>query len=113
MQIRPIKSEQDYEATLKRIESLMGSNKEADLNELEVLATLVDVYEQEFHPIEAPDPIEAIRFRMEQAGLTSHDLIPVLGSRSKVSEVLSGRRVLTMQMARALHEHLGIPADSL
>src|SRR5260370_39806213 len=113
MQIRPIKSELDYEAALKRIESLMGSDEEAAINELEVLSTLVDVYEQEFYPISSPDPIEAVRFRMEQAGLTAHDLIPILGSRSKVSEVLSGKRTLTLQMARALHEHLGIPADSL
>jgi HTH-type transcriptional regulator / antitoxin HigA len=113
MQIHPIKSEQNYEAALMRIESLKGSDEEAAINELEVLSTLVDVYEQEFYPISSPDPIEAVRFRMEQAGLTAHDLIPILGSRSKVSEVLSGKRTLTLQMARALHEHLGIPADSL
>src|ERR1035437_10256303 len=113
MQIRPIKSEEDYETALKRIESLMGSEGEADITELEVLSTLVDVYEQEHHPISPPDPIEAVRFRMEQASLTARDLIPILGSRSKVSEVLSGKRTLTLQMARALHEHLGIPADTL
>lgn len=113
MQIRPIKSEEDYETALKRIELLMGTDEEADIDELEVLSTLVDVYEQEFHPISPPDPIEAVRFRMEQGGLTARDLIPILGSRSKVSEVLSGKRTLTLQMARALHEHLGIPADTL
>lgn len=113
MQIRPIKSEQDYEAALKQIESLMESDKQEDVNDLEVLTTLVDDYEEKVHPISPPDPIEAIRFRMEQAGLTSRDLMPILGSRSKVSEVLSGKRSLTLQMARALHEHLGIPAESL
>jgi HTH-type transcriptional regulator/antitoxin HigA len=113
MQIRPIKSEQDYESALKQIESLMGSDKQTDINDLEVLTTLVDDYEERVHPISPPDPIEAIRFRMEQAGLTPRDLIPILGSRSKVSEVLSGKRTLTLPMARALHEHLGIPAESL
>jgi HTH-type transcriptional regulator/antitoxin HigA len=113
MEIRPLKSEQDYEAAHNRIEALMGSDTEAEISELEVLSTLVDVYEREHHPISAPDPIEAVRFRMEQAGLTARDLIPILGSRSKASEVLSGRRTLTLQMARALHEHLGIPAKSL
>jgi HTH-type transcriptional regulator/antitoxin HigA len=90
----------------------MGSEKQADVNDLEVLTTLVDDYEERVHPISPPDPIEAIRFRMEQAGLTPRDLIPILGSRSKASEVLSGKRTL-MQMARALHEHLGISAESL
>ena len=74
MQIRPIKSDRDYEAALKRIELLMGSDEEAAIDELEVLSTLVEVHEQEFYPISEPDPVEAIRFRMEQAGLTAHDL---------------------------------------
>jgi HTH-type transcriptional regulator/antitoxin HigA len=113
MQIRPIKSEQDYEAALKQIELLMGSNDPADVNDLEVLTTLIEDYEDKVYPVSPPDPVEAIRFRMEQAGLTTHDLVPILGSRSKVSEVLSGKRTLTLQMARALHEHLGIPAESL
>lgn len=113
MQIRSIKTEHDYEAALQRIESLMDSDELGDINDLEVLSTLVDAYEQRVHPMSPPDPIEAIRFRMEQAGLTPRDLIPILGSRSKVSEVLSGKRTLNLQMARALHEHLGIPAESL
>lgn len=112
--IKPIRTEEDYEATLARIEALM--NAEADTpeaDELEVLATLVELYEEKHFPIDWPDPVEAIRFRMEQAGLTGRDLIPLLGSRAKVSEVLSGKRSLTLQMIRALHEHLGIPAEVL
>ncbi|WP_404790419.1 ImmA/IrrE family metallo-endopeptidase [Altericista sp. CCNU0014] len=112
--IRPIRTRADYEAALLRIDSLMDAEAgtpEAD--ELEVLATLVELYEKKHFPIGWPDPIEAIRFRMEQAGLSARDLIPLLGSRAKVSEVLSGKRSLTLQMIRALHEHLGIPAEVL
>jgi HTH-type transcriptional regulator / antitoxin HigA len=112
--IKPIRTEADYEAMLLRIESLMDAEAgtpEAD--ELEVLAMLVELYEEEHFPMSWPDPIEAIRFRMDQAGLTARDLIPLLGSRAKVSEVLSGKRSLTLQMIRALHEHLGIPAEVL
>jgi HTH-type transcriptional regulator/antitoxin HigA len=82
-------------------------------DELEVLATLVELYEEKHFPIDWPNPIAAIRFRMEQSGLTPRDLIPLLGSRAKVSEVLSGKRSLTLQMMRALYEHLGIPAEVL
>ena len=82
-------------------------------DELDVLVDLVMYYESKTVDIGFPDPISAIEFRMDQAGLTQRDLIPYIGSRSKVSEVLSGKRDLTMSMARALHEHLGIPADVL
>ncbi len=85
----------------------------AEMDELDVLASLVEQYEEKRFPIDAPSPIDAIRFRMEQADLSPRDLVPFLGSRAKVSEVLSGKRPLTLQMIRALHEHLGIPADSL
>jgi HTH-type transcriptional regulator / antitoxin HigA len=113
-QIKPIRTEKDYEAALLRIESLMDAEAETpEADELEVLATLVELYEEKHFPIDWPDPIAAIRFRMEQAGLTARDLIPLLGSRAKVSEVLSGKRSLTLQMIRALHEHLGIPAEVL
>jgi len=112
--IKPIKTEADYDAALEQIALLMDAKAgtpEAD--ELEVLATLVECYETEHYPINLPDPIAAIRFRMEQEDLSQRDLIPYIGSRSKVSEVLSGKRPLTLQMMRSLHQHLGIPADVL
>lgn len=82
-------------------------------DELEVLTTLVEYYEAERYPMGLPDPIAAIRFRLEQADLSEQDLIPYIGSRSQVSEVLSGKRSLTLSMMRSLHEHLGIPAEVL
>jgi HTH-type transcriptional regulator / antitoxin HigA len=112
--IKPIRTEEDFKATLLRIESLMmaeAGTPEAD--ELEVLGTLVELYEEKLFPMGWPDPVEAIKFRMDQAGLSARDLVPLLGSRAKVSEVLSGKRSLTLQMIRALHEHLGIPAEVL
>lgn len=112
--IKPIRSEQDYEAALERIGALMEAAEGTEAaDELEVLATLVEIYEQEHFPIDMPDPIEAIKFRMDQEGLTQRDLVPLIGSRAKVSEVLSGKRSLTLKMIRALHGHLGIPADVL
>jgi HTH-type transcriptional regulator / antitoxin HigA len=112
--IKPIRTKQDYETALRRIQLLMESaSSTAEADELDVLSALVELYEQKHFPINLPNPIEAIRFRMEQAGLTARDLIPLLGSRAKVSEVLSGKRSLTLQMIRALHEHLGIPAEVL
>src|SRR5688572_24442164 len=101
MNIRPIKTEGDYNAALNRVGELMDAEpgSEADA-ELDVLATLVSAYEDEHFPIEAPDPVEAIRFRMEQKGLGRKDLEPYLGSRSKVSEVLNGRRNLTMKQVK-------------
>ncbi len=119
-QIRAIRSEEDYDAALARITELMdalsGQVEDADdpnQVELDVLADLVELYEGRRHPIGLPDPVSAIMFRMDQANLTSRDLTPFIGSRAKVSEVLSGKRVITMSMARALHRHLGIPADVL
>lgn len=112
--IKPIRSEQDHAAALARIELLMDAEPgtpEAD--ELDVLADLVEHYEKKRFPIAKPTPLEAIRFRMEQADLSPRDLIPVFGSRAKVSEVLAGKRQLTLSAARALHEHFGIPADVL
>lgn len=112
--IKPIRTEADYERTLASIDELMGSeygSPEGD--ELDVLVTLVESWEDEHYPIGYPEPHEAIKFRMEQAGLNPRDLVPIIGSRAKVSEVLSGKRAITMPMARALHEHLGIPADVL
>lgn len=113
--IRPINTEHDYNSALARVEVLMDieSRSAAQDDELDVLATLVEVYEDRHFPMDAPDPIEAIKFRMEQLGQVQSDLAPILGSRSKVSEVLSGKRVLTLKMIRALHHHLGIPAEVL
>jgi HTH-type transcriptional regulator/antitoxin HigA len=109
-----IKNEEQYEAALAYVATLMdappGSPQEA---ELELWGTLVELYEKDVHPIPLPDPIEAIKFRMEQAGLTRKDMVPYLGSLSKVSEVLSGKRPLSLPMMRRLHEMLGIPAAVL
>lgn len=112
--IKPVRTEADYEAALARINALMdaapGSRKGA---ELDVLADLVELYETKHEPMGYPSPVAAIEFRMDQAGLRPRDLVPFIGSRAKVSEVLSGKRAITMPMARALHEHLGIPAEVL
>jgi len=112
--IRLIKTEVDYRETLARIDGLMDAEPETpEGDELEVLAALVEVYEDKNFPVNFPDPIEAIKFRMEQSGLKPMDLTPYLGSKSKVSEVLSGKRPLTLSMMRALNRHLGIPAEIL
>ncbi len=109
-----IKTEVQYEATLSRIEDLMDAKPDTpDGEELELLATLVERYENEAFPVGLPHPIDAIKFRMEQANLTRQDLIPYIGSRSKVSEVLNGKRPLSLRMIRGLHAGLGIPAEVL
>lgn len=109
-----IKTEADYNAALERFESLLEEDEDhRSLDDLELLSVLIEKYEDEHYPIDPPDPIEAIKFRMEQAGLSQKDLIPYIGSRSRVSEVLSGKRELTLAMIRALNVHLGIPAESL
>ena len=112
MKIRILKNEADYDAALSEIEKLMeGAAPDAD--RLELLALLVHDYEDKHYQIDMPDPVEAITFRMEQMGLTRKDLERYIGSRSKVSEVLSGKRRLSLSMIRALHEGLGIPAEVL
>lgn len=112
--IKAIRSEADYSAALARIEALMDAEPATpEGDELDVLADLVEHYEEKHVPMGFPSPVAAIEFRLEQAGLAPRDLIPFIGSRAKVSEVLSGKRPLTMPMARALHEHLGIPAAVL
>jgi len=114
MIIRPIRNASDHESALKRIAALMSAQKNTpEGDELEVLATLVDVYEGEHFPIDAPDPIEAIKFRMEQMGLDRKDLEPFLGSRARVSEILNRRRGLSLAMIRSLHENLDIPLEAL
>ena len=114
MTIRPIRNTTDHESALKRIRALMSAKPGTDAgDELDVLATLVDAYEAKHFPIESPDPIEAIRFRMEQMGLERKDLEPFIGSRARVSEVLNKRRGLSLKMIRALHEELEIPLEAL
>ncbi len=114
MKIRPVKNEQDYNASLERIEALWGSAPgTAEGDELDVLLTLVRVYEETNHPVPPPSPLEAIKFVMDQKGLRQADLVHFIGSRSKVSEVLNGKRPLTLSMIRALKTGLQIPADIL
>lgn len=114
MTIRPIRNSSDHERALKRIRSLMSAKPGTDDgDELDVLATLVDAYEAKQFPVELADPIEAIRFRMEQTGLERKDLEPFIGSRARVSEVLNRRRGLSLKMIRALHEQLDIPLEAL
>jgi len=114
MTIHPIRNESDHQRALERIEALMaakGGTAEGD--ELDVLATLVEAYEKKHFPIDAPDPVEAIKFRMEQLGLDRKDLEPFIGSRARVSEVLNRRRGLSLAMIRSLHQNLDIPLEAL
>ena len=112
--VRPIRSRQDHREAITRIEALMDAapgSPEGD--ELDILATLVDAYETKHDSVDAPDPIAAILFRMEQQNLARKDLEPLLGSRARVSEVLNGKRPLTLQMIRRVRNCLGISADLL
>jgi HTH-type transcriptional regulator / antitoxin HigA len=112
--IKPIRSEEDYEAALAEIGRLWGARSgTADGDRLDVLATLIEAYEAEHHSMDPPDPIEAIKFRMEQQGLTRKDLERLLGTRTRVSEVLNRKRSLSIAMIRRLHEELGISAEVL
>lgn len=114
MDIHPIRNDRDHAKAIRQIEKLWGAvagTREADV--LDVLVTLVDAYEAKHHPIEAPDPIDAIRFRMEQQGLTRADLEPMIGSRARVSEVLNRQRPLTIIMIKKLRAGLGISGDVL
>jgi HTH-type transcriptional regulator/antitoxin HigA len=114
MRIRPIKTKQDHRAAVARIEALMSALPDTpEGDELEVLATLVDAYEAKHHVIDAPDPVSAIQFRMEQQQLSRKDLEPFIGSRARVSEVLTGKRPLTLAMVRRVRSGLGISADLL
>ena len=112
--IKRIRTEADYQAALARIDTLMDAEPGTpEGEELDVLTDLVEHYEEKHVALGYPSAVAAIEFRLEQAGLTQRDLVPFIGSRAKVSEVLSGKRQITMPMARALHEHLGIPAEVL
>ena len=114
MEIRPIKTEADYEATLEEIEGLMSAETDSPQGDrLDVLVTLVEAYEREHYPIGFPDPVEAIKFRMEQQGLSVEDLVPVIGRKNRVYEVLARKRPLTLRMIEGLHETFSIPAESL
>jgi HTH-type transcriptional regulator/antitoxin HigA len=110
MNIHPIHTENDYNIALKRVESLMDATSESkDFDELDILSTLVESYEAKHYSIDAPDPIEAIKFRMEQEGLMQKDLVAIFGNKSRVSEVLNKKRKLTIEMIRNLHNTLNIP----
>ena len=114
MEIKPVKSKADYRAALKEIEALMAAESDTPEGErLDVLVTLVEAYERKHYRLDLPDPVEAIRFRMEQKGMTPKDLVPMIGRINRVYEVLSRRRPLTLAMIHRLHRDLGIPAESL
>ena len=114
MEIKPIRTKPDYERTLREIERLWGAKEgTAQGNRLDVLATLVESYERKHFPIDAPDPVEAIRFRLEQQGLDPRALVGVIGGRSRVYEVMRRKRALSLVMIRRLHERFGIPAEVL
>ena len=113
-EVKPIRSEADCEAALAQVERLWGAKLGTpEGNRLDVLATLIDAYEAQHHPMDPPDPIDAILFRMEQQGLTRRDLEGVIGTRTRIAEVLSCRRGLSISMIRRLHEQLGISAEVL
>ncbi len=113
MKPKIIKTETDYQAALAHLEGLMDAHPDTPEEELELFAMLIEAYEQETFPIGLPDPVDAIKFRMEQQGLTRKDLEQYIGSQSKVSEVLNGKRTLSLTMIRALHIGLDIPAEVL
>lgn len=114
MNIRPIKTRDDYTAALGRIDELMDAEPDTEAGEeLDVLVTLVDAYEAKEFPIDVPDPVEAILFRMEQMGFARKDLEPFLGGRNRVSEVLNRKRNLSISQIRKLHDGLRIPYENL
>jgi HTH-type transcriptional regulator / antitoxin HigA len=114
MEINPIRTKADYRAALREIESLMAAGRDTPEGErLDVLVTLVEAYEDRQYPLALPDPVEAIKFHMEQKGMTPKDLVPMIGRINRVYEVLSRRRPLTLAMIQRLHRELGIPAESL
>ena len=114
MNIKPIRNEKDYDLTLKRVELLMDAEFGSEaFDELEILTTLVENYEAKYYPIDTPDPIEAIKFRMEQEGLRQKDLVEIFGNKVRVSEILNKKRRLTLDMIRNIHQDLNIPFESL
>lgn len=116
MNISPIRTDDDYRTALAHASRLVDLDPELGTpegDELDVLATLIEAYEAKHYPMEAPDPIEAIKFRMEQGGLSIKDLVPSIGQTNRVYEVLTRKRELTLPMIRKLHRNLGIPVESL
>ena len=114
MEIRPIKTESDYEVTLAEIEKLWESGPDTpESDRLDILVTLVEAYETKHYPIDPPDPVDAIKFRMEQMGLTDKDLEQYMGGRGRVNKILSRKLPLSLDMIRKLHKNLGIPAEVL
>jgi HTH-type transcriptional regulator / antitoxin HigA len=113
-EVRPIRSKRDHAAAVKEVERLWGAKAGTrDGDRLDVLVTLIEAYEEEHYPIDPPDPIEAIKFRMEQQGLTRRDLEEIIGTRTRIAEVLNRKRGLSIAMIRRLNERLGIPAEVL
>jgi HTH-type transcriptional regulator / antitoxin HigA len=113
-EVKPIRTEADYEAALAEVERLWGAKSGTSKGDrLDVLATLIDAYENERYPMDPPDPIEAIKFRMEQQGLSRKDLEDIIGTRTRIAEVLNRRRGLSINMIRRLNQKLGIPAEVL
>lgn len=116
MDRKPLRTEADYNAALKEVEKFFDKEPEAETPEadyFEVLVLLIEAYENKHYPIAPPDPVEAIKFRMDQAGLTPKDLEPMIGQSNRVYEILTRKRPLTLRMIRRLHRDLGIPAESL
>lgn len=114
MNIKPIKTDTDYRAALKEVETLMMAEPNTPEGEkLDILVTLIEAFERKHFPLDLPDPIEAIKFEMEQKGLSVKDLEPMIGKSNRVYEVLNRKRSLTLKMIWKLHQELGIPAESL
>jgi len=112
--LKPIRSEADYDEALAEVEILWGAKAGTpEGDRLDILATLIDAYEAKIYPMDPPDPVEAIRFRMEQQGLTRNDLEPMIGPRNRVADVLNRKRSLSIDMIRKLHARLGISAEVL
>src|ERR1700729_2194391 len=114
VEVKPIRYKRDYDAALKEVERLWGARSGTRQGDrLDVIATLIDAYEAEHYPMDPPDPVEAIKFRMEQQGLSRKDLEPLIGTRTRVAEVLNRKRSLSIGMIRRLHNRLGISAEVL
>jgi HTH-type transcriptional regulator/antitoxin HigA len=114
MEISPIKNRRDYRRTLKEIEGLMRAKRNThEGDRLDILVTLVEAWEAKHYPMDLPDPVAAIKYHMDQGGLSPKDLVPFIGNRSRVYEVLNRKRPLTLRMISKLHKGLGIPAESL
>jgi HTH-type transcriptional regulator/antitoxin HigA len=113
-ELRPIRTKADYRTVLAEVERLWGAKRGTPKGDrLDVLATLIDAYETQHYPMDPPDPIDAIQFRMEQQGLTRKDLEPIIGTRARVAEAMARKRSLSIDMIRRLHEQLGISAEVL